>query len=89
MFRQIRKTFELARSRPKSLRAWRIVETDGGAYCFFDPKIETICIYPLTSSERAVTIKKYGSVSASVEGEGPVRPHQVNLFRRFINAATI
>ena len=90
MLRKIKETLGLVqRSHPKTLRQWRLQTTDGGLYCFFDPKVETVCIYPLTSSERSTKMVEYGSVSASVEGEGPVRPHQINLFRRFINAATI
>jgi len=88
MFRKILKTFGLVPDRPKKIHEWRLQPTNGGLYCFFDPSIETIVILPLTTSRGAVSINEYGSVSASVEGEGSVLPHQVNLFRRIINAAT-
>ena len=46
---------------------WRIVgETERGAFCFFDPSKEIICIRDLTPAELDVKMdKSHGSVSAS------------------------
>ena len=58
---------------------------DVGCYCFFDPRREKICIYPLTSPESPGIIESMVSVSALVEGRG-VAPHQINLFRKGLDA---
>ena len=49
-----------------SIRRWRIIETEGGAFCFFDPSRECILIRDLTPSELDDKVSKvHGSVSAS------------------------
>ncbi len=47
----------------KHIRNWRIVgETESGAYCFFDPSNEIICIRDLTSDEKRDRIKNMVAV---------------------------
>ena len=48
----------------KPIRTWRIVgETATGAYCFFDPSREIICIRDLTSLEKADRLKSMVAVT--------------------------
>ena len=50
----------------KHIRNWRIIETEGGAFCFFDPSRECILIRDLTPQEIADRVSEvHGSVSAS------------------------
>ena len=82
MLRWIQKTLDRVRGlKPKVLRAWRMVDLgeDVGLYCFFDPKRERICVYPLTSPKSPGILESMVSVSALETGTG-VAPHQVNLF---------
>jgi len=50
-------------------------------YCFFDPKKEYICIFPLTPVDKPNIMESMVSVSALIEGEG-VAPHQLSLYRK-------
>ncbi len=84
MFRNLKRILTILRSpKAKKLRAWRMVDLgDGfGVYCFFDPRRERICIYPLTSPEPPGIMENMVSMSALETGTG-VAPHQINLFRR-------
>ena len=60
------------------IRQWRVIETEGGAFCFFDPLVECICIRKLTRSEVDDRIKEYGSVSGSKTETEPVRQMHLN-----------
>ena len=48
----------------KVLRGWRFQEINEGMYVFFDPLVERVSIYPLTSSERSAMVKKCDSGDA-------------------------
>ena len=88
MLAKIRKIYEHFRlPKPKVLRAWRMVDLgeDVGCYCFFDPRREKICVYPLTSPEPPSIMENMISMSALETGTG-VAPHQVNLFRKGLDA---
>ena len=85
MFLNLRKILDrVLGPRSKVIRSWRMIDLgDDGMYCFFDPKVEKIYVCDLTSSEKHLMIKTYGSVSGA-GGGGGVMPHQVNLFRKEI-----
>ena len=60
----------------KHILSWRIVgETESGAYCFFEPSREIICIRDLTSSEKAAKMENMLAVThLEAEAEIPELP---------------
>ncbi len=66
----------------KVLREWRLVEVTGGSFCFFDPRIEKICVYPLTSTERCAMVDSVSceAVEAEADAASQLNNKQRDLF---------